>query len=166
MVHLPLIHKKTLQREIHWCDIVSLNSASTRCFMVQLLQNVQGFANPHKLVNELEVLHVQNWLLQIRVATVFTLSVQAQSLKFSSSLWNCRVIHMSINRENLGTARAKHLRWSLHRETETEKISYTNWVVGKKRPDGQNESLNQLFANLAVVDPESYPLCPSNQKRI
>ncbi len=53
----------------------------------------------------------------------FLLSVQAQSLKFSSSLWNCRVIHMSINTENLGTARAKNLRWSLHRETETGKIS-------------------------------------------
>ncbi len=163
MVHLPLIHKKPF-REIHWCDIVSLNSASTRCFMVQLLQNVQGFANPHKLVNELEVLHVKNWLLQIRVATVFTLSVQAQSLKFSSSLWNCRVIHMSINRENLGTARAKHVRWSLHREIETGKISLHQLGCEQKTARWQNESLNQLFANLPVVDPESYPLCPSNQR--
>jgi hypothetical protein len=29
---------------------------------------------PTNLFNELEVLHVKNWLLQIRVATVFTLS--------------------------------------------------------------------------------------------
>jgi hypothetical protein len=29
---------------------------------------------PTNLFNELEVLHVKNWLLQIRVATPFTLS--------------------------------------------------------------------------------------------
>ncbi len=92
------------------------------------------------------------------------LSVQAQSLKFSSSLWNSRAVHMSINRENVGTARAKHFRWSLHRETETGKIRLHQLGCEQKTAIWQNESLKHLFANLPVVEPESYPLCPSNQR--
>ncbi len=94
----------------------------------------------------------------------FLFSVQAQSLKFSSSLWNSRAVRMSINRENLGTPRAKHFRWSLHRETQTGKISLHQLGCEQKRARWKNESLNQLFANLPVVDTESYPLRPSNQR--
>ncbi len=89
---------------------------------------------------------------------------QSKPSHWNSSLWNPRVVCMNVNRENLGTARAKHLRWSLHRETETGKISLHQLVCEQKTARWQNESLNQLFANLPVVDSESYPLCPSNQR--
>ncbi len=154
-----------------WCTCHSFTKTTSKrnslvwYYITQFSINQMLYGlTPTNLFNELEVLHVKNWLLQIRVATVFTLSVQAQSLKFSSSLWNCRVIHMSINRENLGTARAQHLRWSLHRETETGKISLHQLGCEQKMARWQNERLNQLFANLPVVDWESYPLCPSNQR--
>lgn len=164
MVHLPLIHKKHFKEKFTGVILYHSIQHQPDALWFNYSKMSKDLQTPTNLFNELEVLHVKNWLLQIRVATVFTLSVQAQSLKFSSSLWNCRVIHMSINRENLGTARAKHLRWSLHRETETGKISLHQLGCEQKTARWQNESLNQLFANLPVVDPESYPLCPSNQR--
>jgi hypothetical protein len=99
------------------------------------------------------------------VATVFTLSVQAQSLKFSSSLWNCRVIDMSINRENLGTARAKHLRWSLHRETEAGKISLHRLGCEQKMARWQNE-LKSTFCQLACCRPWIISSVSIQSKRI
>jgi hypothetical protein len=162
MVHLPLIHNKRFKEK--FTGVILYQSIQHRpdtlWFYSKMSKDLQ---TPQTCL--------MNWKFSMLKTDYcksewpqFLLSVEAQSLKFSSSLWNCRVIHMSINRENLGTARVKHLRWSLHRETGTGKTSLHRLGCERKTARWQNESLNQLFSNLPVVDPESYPLCPSNQR--
>jgi hypothetical protein len=74
MLRLPLIHKK--QSKEKFPGVILYQSIQHRPdgLWFNYSKMSKDLQAPTNLFNELEVLHVKNWLVQIRVATVFTLS--------------------------------------------------------------------------------------------